>query len=285
MPDWLIKLWGSITSKKTAFIALLTCLLFVFFSKTGIDFVTQKGVSDAYSTFVVILIFYSASHLLTELFATVWSYVIKAGVQIRLLYRKNKQNQSIRINLESAIPQLPMEQLEILIELSEGEEKFNLKQSRVFYLHNQNFIKKLHQISSSEFVFKIDPVVKSVLVAHLEIQRKVYLEDFILNIPENQLQFLSIFFSEELPFGTEESGTFMESNVHSSVYELCKNNIIKKLDMGKRNKSKIKYQLVADVGQILSERIINKPISRITVELDNNFIYAPYSSGGNAMVS
>jgi len=285
MPDWLIKLWGSITSKKTAFIALLTCLLFVFFSKMGIDFVTQQGVSDAYSTFVVILIFYSVSHLLTELFATVWSCLIKSGVHIRLLYRKNKQNQSKRINLESAIPQLPMEQLKILIKLSEGEEKFNLTQSGVFYLHNQNFIKTLHQISSSEFVFKIDPVVKSVLIAHLEVQRKVYLEDFILNIPENHLQFLSVFFSKEVPFGTEESGVYMESNVHSSVYELCRNNIIKRLEMGKRNESKTKYQLVADAGQILSERIINKPISRVTVELDNNFIYAPYSSGGLAMRS
>jgi hypothetical protein len=279
MPDWLIKLWGSITSKKTAFIALLTCLLFVFFSKDGIQFVTQKGVSNSYSTFVVILIFYSTAHLLTEFLAFIWSNLIKVSTQINLKYKTNKQKKFTRINLEASIPKLPMEQLEILIELSGGEEKFNLKQSKVFYLHNQKFIKKLHQISSSEFVFKIDPLVKSVLAVHLEKKRKAYLDDFILNITENQLQFLSIFFNEGFPFGTEESGVFMDSNVHSAVYELCKNNIIKQLDIERRTKHKTKYLLVEDIGKILSEKLINKPIIRQTIELDNNFIYAPYSSG------
>lgn len=282
MPDWLIKLWSSITSKKTAFIALLTCLLFVFFSKVGIEFVKNKEVSEAYSTFVVIVIFYSSSHLLIEFLAFTWSSLSKGVVKICSLYRKTKQRKFFLLNLELAIPQLPIEQLEILSELSNGEECYNLRQNRVFYLHSQKYIKKLHQVSAVEFVFQIDPVVKSVLDQYMKKVRQAKLERFIINIDEKQFQFLSLFFCEIIPFGTEESGNYMEHSVYSSTYELCKNNIITPLLFDNKSNNAIRYELTEDIGKILSKDIIKKPILRTIIELDKNFIYAINSYGGNA---
>jgi hypothetical protein len=42
----------------------------------------------------------------------------------------------------------------------------------------------------------------------------------------------------------------MDSNIHSAVYELCKNNIIKQLDIERRTKHKTKYLLVEDIGKM-----------------------------------
>lgn len=254
---------------------MLTCVGLVLFWQIGTRFIVNKGMPVDYASFLLIVIIYSCSHIAVEA-------LIKAGAGIGKL----KQTIARLISLndfkklaQKSIPHLPKTQIELLSSLCDNEQTYDISRDGVIYLEQQNYIKRIHKVSSVSFIFEIDQTVKQLLITHLASERKTKLDDFVLKLTEDENRFLGLFFSEEVSEGTRESGIKMEPHIFRAGEHMAQNQLIGH----SKTSHKESFRLMPDTADHLRKAIFNNEPKRSELHLDPDFIIATYSSGGGAI--
>ncbi|WP_036307230.1 hypothetical protein, partial [Methyloglobulus morosus] len=155
MISWLKDFISPNSSAKTIAIVLLTCVNLVIFWDKGEKLIASRGVQDYYASFILIVIFYSVSHLLIIILCKLFASLEKIWAYYKESQHKKAGLKAFRHKVRKAIPQLPTAQIEILGQLSESERTLDLVKNGALYLENQNYITRLHKVSHSSFVFEI----------------------------------------------------------------------------------------------------------------------------------
>ena len=83
MVNWLLKIFTSIASIKTAFIALLSVLTLVILWKWGNETIKHYGVKPIYSEYLFIIAAYAASHIFVEAIYSIVIFFKKISIKIK----------------------------------------------------------------------------------------------------------------------------------------------------------------------------------------------------------
>ena len=249
----------------------------------GIPLITSSGMKDEYAPFFLVGILFSISLIAVVGCIKFWGVVETLLSKIRQSADKKVRLESFRALIEKAIPHLPASQIDILKELSQCERSLVITKDGVSYLEKQHYIKRLHNVSYGLFIFEIDPVVKSELSTYLKQERAKKLEKFVENITEDEIRFLTLFYSETVSEGTRESNKMMEPNVFRSGENMAKEGILDHFLKNSKTSDNEAFRIKIDTVEILRNTVFNKDNIRDEVYLDPNFIIATYASGGGAI--
>ncbi len=282
MPDWITKVFASIVSVKTAAIALFASIGLVMSWKEGFLFIKNSGVPDDYASFLLVIAIYSCSHVAVEV-------LMKAGAAMRKLLSIIKQLLVGRVSLhafkqlvERSLPQLPKSQIELLKSLCESERTYDIRTGGVIDLEKQKYIKRIHKVSSTSFIFEINKTVKPLLIVNLALDRKTRLDDFVLKLTEDEKTFLELFFSETVTEGTSESGMRMGNSIFRAGENMAQNLLLVHTSEAS---SKEIFRLIPDTADHLKNVIFNREPKRLELHLNSAFISGSGSSGGGAIGS
>lgn len=269
----LLKLKPSI---KLAFVGLTAAFLTIVCWDKSHEIFIRHGFSDTET--LLICLFITAliiSYLLIEL-------AIKSITSFKKTKAIKIKNNEFRATVQKSLPMFSASRLDILKGLSLGEQNLRLRQKEVSSLNKQNYIQNIHQISLDESVFKINPIVKDELGTYLKKTRTTNLTQFASSISKHERQFLSLFFSDKILTGTQESGITMEHAIYSASESLRQNKIIKQSTNSHKASHVETFELEPDAIKILEESVFHKAIKRHILELDLNYIASSGLSGGGA---
>jgi len=277
--DSLLKIFAPIDSAKTAFIAISTCCGLLLTWQAGISFIEARGVPKSFSQLVLIVTIYGISYSLVEVMIEIWY------IWTRLVSKFNKWKEAKKSllafieNVSKTVPLLPREQLELLQQLSKKHQTLDISKSGVICLEQQRYIKKVHRISSATFIFEIDPLVREAVLSHMSKVREEYVQNIISNINGDERHFLSLFFVDEVPEGTQESGVLMGASVFQSGVRMANKGVLEHFATTTNIES---FRLMADFSEQLTKIIFLQAPMRNELHLDSNHIKASGASGSGA---
>lgn len=202
-------------------------------------------------------------------------------ILVLFLYKKFFSKNKFKIKAEKCIPQLSISKIELLNNVIEKPQKYNIKNDDAIYLEQRGYIKRIDKVSDNLYLYEIDTTAKKVLAKHLEFERKIKLTEFIAKITEDEKNFLRLFFIQKIPYGTSDSGVTMEANIFSAGENMARHKIIKQIDNSQKSE-KVSYELTQDAAEYIDKFIFNSKPKRFKVELDDSFIYVSHARGGMA---
>jgi hypothetical protein len=280
MPDWLSKIFSSIISIKTACIALLTCCLLILFWGEAASLIKSKSVSDEYVSLLILLVFYSFSHLSVETFSLCYGRFIKVIKWGNNLFKIRCRKIKFQEEVSKVIPQLPKEQIDTLIQLIDSDKSIGMYD--VNYLEKQHFVIRKHQVDGKSSIYGINPIVKAELQKYLLEKRCKKVDFEFSTLSQNERDLFYMFFSEQVECGTAESSVCMKHELYRAAENLVNKDILVHVAKSSKNSQIEKFGLDSDVINKLESKIFNASIIRDELVLDTNFILAVQSSGGGA---
>jgi len=280
LQDWLLKIFSTIGSFKTALISLLTGLSIVVSWQDGILLIKSNGLPDSIAPLLLVIILYSFSHLAILALYSFVDFINRRIDKLKLLRNKKENLEGFKKSVRKIIPELPPKQLHLLKLLSKKEQTLHLIGSSVRPLLEQNYIIKLHKVSRGEYIFEINPIVKTELRIYLKYKREIIIETFTNNITDLEKRFLDMFFSEAVPSGTYESKVRIDRDIYSCGSLLANKGL---LDHLCNSTTKEKFKLHADLASVLATNIFNKAPVRYEIILDTNFIPGTQASGSGVI--
>lgn len=285
MPDWITKIFASIVSVKTAAIALATCVGLVLSWRTGTQLIKDSGIPEDYASFLLVVVIYSCSHVVVEAIIKIWANIIKFVSEIKKNKTERASQDLFKELTERLIPLLPHSQLDLLAKLSDCEQTLDIKEDGVIYLEKQKYIRRIHKVSGTTFIYKINGTVKDALISHLESERTNMLRKYILKLTDDEKRFLGLFFSENISEGTRESGIIMEPNIFIAGQSLAQNKLLDNFSRTSKTSNKEPFRLPSDTADHLQRAVYNKKPKRTELHLDSDYIIASRASGGGAIGS
>jgi len=284
LTDWLSKIFSSIVSVKTAFIAVLACCGMLLTWKIGVSFIDDRDLPQNLSPLIFIILHYGVSKIIVEVVVKLWS----KGSELVSIWEKNKkvkkEQDTFIVEAEKTIPLLPTEQLKLLRMLSEQEQTFDITKDGAFYLEKQKYIKKVYKVSSRVFVFEIDLAIKQIVLSHLCALREQSILNFISDLTSNERQFLSLFFSETVSEGTQESAVKMGFGVFRSGVAMSRSGYLDHFATATQTSNVESFRLLQDTAKLLTDKVFNRRPQRNELHLNANYIMGSGASGGGAVV-
>ncbi|EGR0307311.1 hypothetical protein NV115_004221 [Vibrio alginolyticus] len=264
MQEWLMKLFSSIMSLKTAFIAVVTIILAITNWQAAEAFVISKGVPSAFAQFFILMGAYGAAHIIVELgiYAKTrwvnWRQETREASEQKAKRKADIANREAELDLfkataRKAIPYLPSRHIEILMELHEEEHvPYNQFKEGIPNLLKLNYIQAVSLINKEHYLFKINPEVFEVVDSYLKKQREELLDKFCEELSDNDMEFLRIFFDKEIPFGVPNT-EMMPAAVYRGGEAMEWKGIINCTRKGQKQKNNphVVFQLPKDVEEKL----------------------------------
>ncbi|MGR6838223.1 hypothetical protein ACU5DF_03570 [Aliivibrio wodanis] len=277
MSDWLSKKLSSIISIKQACIILLTCCLLILFNGEVTSLIKSKGGSDEYVSLLVFPVCCSFSYLSIEVFSLCYNRFIKVTKWLANLYKRRCSRIKFQENVSELIPQLPKEQIDILIQLIDSDKSIGMYY--VNYLEKQHFVIRKHQVDRKSSIYGINPIVKIELQKYLSEKRREKIKFELSKLSQNERDFLSMFFSKQVECGTAESSVLMKNELYRAAENLVSKEILAHVAKSSKHNSMDKFCLASDVVNKLESEIFNANIIRDELVLDAKFIIVVQSSG------
>ncbi|WP_154139787.1 hypothetical protein [Photobacterium damselae] len=267
MQEWLMKIFSSIISTKTASIALITIILAITSWQAADAFIMSEGVPSTLAPFFILMGAYGLAHIIVGLVIYCKDRFIKWCKDNKEASERTAKKESdiadqkhalevFQATARKAIPHLPSRQIEILIELHEKEHvqyhKYN--KDGISNLLKLNYIYAVSLVNEKDYLFAINPDVFEVVDSYLKKQRDELLVKFCEELTDNDIEFLRIFFDEKIPFGVPET-EMMQALVWRSGKAMLRKGVLKSYDKkeSQRNNTHIVFQLVADTEKKLQE--------------------------------
>ena len=285
MPDWLTKIFASIVSVKTAAIALVTCVGLVLSWRIGTQLIKDNGIPEDYASFLLLVIIYSCCHVVVEASIKIWANILKFVSEIKKNKTERANQNSFKELAERLIPLLPHSQLNLLAKLNDCEQTLDISEDGVIYLEKQKYIRRIHKVSRTTFIYEINGTVKDALISHLESERTNMLSKYILKLTDDEKRFLGLFFSENISEGTCESGIKMEPNIFKAGQSLAQNKLLVNFARTSKTSNNESFRLPSDTADHLQRAAYNKKPQRTELHLDSDYIIATCASGGGAIGS
>ncbi|KAE8178090.1 hypothetical protein [Photobacterium carnosum] len=285
MQEWLMKVFSSIISTKTALIALITIILAITSWQTFDAFIISKGVPSTLAPLFILICTSGLAHIIVELVMYFKGGIVKwcKDTSERSAKKESdiaKQKHALAVwktAARKAIPHLPCRQIEILMKLH--EEKYvqyhRYNKDGISNLIKLNYIYEVSLINENDYLFAIYPEVFEVVDSYLKKQREELLVKFCEELTDNDIEFLKIFFDEKIPFGVPDT-EIMQALVWSSGEAMITKGIIKshykKKKQREGNDTHIMLALVVDANNKLQELKGFGNSYRQEAELDLNLI-------------
>ncbi|WP_148169483.1 hypothetical protein [Pseudomonas chlororaphis] len=287
MQDWLIKLFGGMSTKKSAGIAFFTVLLTVSSWRVLAFHLTEQGLKEELLPYFILAFWFAFSFLLVEFL--IWLY---GCAQSRI--KKSKSDEVIKqqvlersARVRSVLKVLPSKQMDVLKALLKEDLILNSLSSNVYTLFDEGFISPIHRTGAGESIYRIDGVVRDELRLYLERCWSEAFESFADRISIAHHGALELFFCSSIPYGTTESSSMMPNDVYTALSDLVRLGYLHSTRQVKRRGS------IDDEGfeeftidEKFKEAIVNRAlfsdISRTSIRLNWAFVLGSASSGGGA---
>ncbi|MEZ8880511.1 hypothetical protein AB6E09_15935 [Vibrio lentus] len=267
MQEWLMKVFSSIISTKTASIALVTIILAITSWQTADAFIISKGVPSAFAQFFILMGAYGLAHIIVELVMYCKCRIVKWCKDNKEVSEQTAKRESdianqkhalatFQATARKAIPHLPSRQIEILMELHEDEhvQYHRYNKDGISNLLKLNYIYVVSLVNEKDYLFTISPDVFEVVDSYLKKQREELLAKFCEELTDNDIEFLRIFFDEKIPFGVPET-EMMQAQVWRSGEAMRYRGVLKSYDKkgSQRNNTHTVFELAADIEKKLQE--------------------------------
>ncbi|EOB3570641.1 hypothetical protein ACHELH_003284 [Vibrio vulnificus] len=266
MQEWLMKVFSSIISTKTASIALITIFCAITSWQFADAFIISKGVPSTFAPFFILIGAYGLAHIIVGLVMYCKGRFVKWCKDNKEASERTAKNESDKANKKhvlevfqatarNTIPHLPSRQIEILMELHEEEHvQYHRNNKDISNLLKLNYIHTVSLVNEKDYLFAISPDVFQVVDSYLKEQREQLLVKFCEELTDNDIEFLRIFFDEKIPFGVPET-EMMQALVWRSGEAMLRKGVLKRNDK-KRSQgynTHTVFELVADTEKKLQE--------------------------------
>ncbi len=266
MQEWLMKVFSSITSTKTASIALITIILAITSWRTADAFIISKGVPSTLAPFFILMGAYGLAHIIVELAMHCKGRFVKWCKGHKEASEQTAKKESdiasqkhvlevFQATARETIPHLPSRQIDILMELHEKKHvQYHRNNKDISNLLKLNYIHTGSLVNEKDYLFTISPDIFQVVDSYLKKQREQLLVKFCEELTDNDIEFLRIFFDEKIPFGVPET-EMMQDLVWRSGEAMHRKGVLKRNDK-KRSQgynTHTVFELVADTEKKLQE--------------------------------
>lgn len=273
MPDWLSKIFSSIISLKTAAIASCTCIAFVFLWKVGIEFIETKGIPSDYSKLLFLICVYSFSHILIEILYKVGNFFNKMLLKFKKSYIQYKETKKLKDKIKKSLSHLNKKQIGILEQLILSERPYAIALPEIVFLEQQKYIFKFSKITNTNYLYKINDLVKKEAHIFIKQERKTLLKNFISNITQHEEEFLNLFFIDSVNIGTSQTKKMLDADVFVAGERMSDKGLIIKLKKTAGVNQEI-FELPIDTANLLKKMIFHKVHKRLQLSLDSEYVLA-----------
>lgn len=236
MPDWLIKLFGGMSTKKSAAIAFFTILAGVVSWKYLVVYLAEQGLKEELIPYFILIFWFGFSLMFVEALIFFYDFCrekIKA-IKAREASRLHALERSAKVR--DVLKVLPTQQIEVLETLLGGDLVLPSLSAHVYTLSDAKFIVSMHKTGPSEHVFRIDPMVRKELEKLVEERWGLGLERFIGQISSAHQSALELFFCDGMPYGTAESSELMPRDVYNALCNLVERGYLQSIPPKKRRR-------------------------------------------------
>lgn len=279
MQEWLMKVLLSIVSTKTASIALIAIILAITSWRTTSAIIMSKDIPSTLVALFICIGAYGLAYIIVELVMYCKGCFIKwckdTAKKKSDIARQEQALVIFQANARKAIPHLPSRQIKILMDLYEEEhvQYHRYDKDGISNLIKLNYIYEVSLVNEKDYLFAIHPDVFDVVDSYFKKQREVLLVKFCEELTDNDIEFLRIFFDEQIPFGVP--GTeMMRGLVWKAGEAMLSKGILKSYGMkgSQLNNTHIGFELVADTEKKLHELKGFGNSYRQNAELDLNLL-------------
>lgn len=287
MQEWLIKLFGGMSTKKSAGIAFFTVLLSVLSWRVLALHLAKQGLKEELLPYFILAFWFAFSFLLVEFL--IWLYGCAQGriktVKSQDVIKQQAMERSARVR--SVLKVLPSKQMDVLKALLEGDLVLNSLSSTVYTLSDEGFISPIHKTGVGENIYRIDVVVRDELRLYLERCWNEAFESFADRISMAHHTALELFFCSSIPYGTTESSSMMPNNVYTALSDLVRFGYLHSARQIKRrgflDQEEFEEFMIDDkFKEALVNRALFSDVFRTSIRLNWAFVLGPASSGGGA---
>ncbi|KQH86746.1 hypothetical protein AMR76_06555 [Vibrio furnissii] len=268
----------SITSIKTALIALITIILAITSWQTADAFIISQGVPSTVAPLCIFGGAYGLAYIIVGFVMYCKGYFVKWCKETKESFERTAKKESelevFQADARKAIPHLPSRQIEILMELHEEEHvQYHRYNKDISNLLKLNYIYALSFVNERDYLFAISPDVFEVVDSYLKKQREDLLVKFCEGLSHKDIEFLRIFFDEKIPFGAPDT-KMMQALVWRSGEEMIRKGVLKSHDDkgSHRHETHIVLELVADTEKKLQELQGFGSSYRQEAELDSSLL-------------
>ncbi|MGR0481524.1 MAG: hypothetical protein ACTFAL_09025 [Candidatus Electronema sp. V4] len=278
MVNWLLKIFTSIASIKTAFIALLSVLTLVILWKWGNETIKHYGFKPIYSEYLFIIAAYAASHIFVEAIYSIVIFFKKISIKIKNYIHQENQVKILKAKVKSSFPLLPKDQRDILIDLiSSGRIVTITKKSPFVYLKEEKYIDIIQRVSADSYLIELNSNIKGIVNKYAKEERGNFVGISILSLTDEEKEFLKIFFSNHIPFGTPQNGVYMKADIFLAGKNLARKNLVAMNENS--SKSIVKFTLHVDAAKKLGRVVFKNRYKRLEVDIDLHFVSDGYLGG------
>ncbi|WP_156932826.1 hypothetical protein [Desulfonatronum lacustre] len=283
MTEWLSNFFLSKVTATNAATVLL-CVVVTLVVWPWLSQVTlERSIPEDYIFPIVVMATLTFSYLSVCLviFWTqkVWKFIDK----LKDKSRSQVQHEEFKENVRISLPALDKEILDLLTRLKSSETTIDLRERGVAWLLREKWMHKTVQTSASKFVAKLDPCVKNLLIEYENSELLKVITHTVDNIRGHHQEFLSIFWAEKIPFGTQTSGELMPNKVYSAGRFLVQKGLLQLSIITDGAIAQEVFSLPDETEAVLLEKIYEISPKRKVVKVDLNFVWGSDASGSGAV--
>lgn len=287
MPDWLIKLFGGMSTNKSAAIAFFTILTAVISWRYLAAYLTEQGLKEELVPYFILIFWFGFSLFLVEFIIFSFDFCkekIKNKISRELSSRLALERSA---KISDVLKVLPSIQVEILEGLMGGDLVLTSLSSNVYTLVDAGFIVSMHKTGPHEYVYRIDPVVRGELVKFLDKRWRDRFIQFSRSITDAQHSALNLFFCEKMPYGTSASFAKMPRDVYRALCELVSVGYLQSIPPKNRGRGgvddKVEVFVMDEKFKVaISELGVFSGDLRNDIGVDWRFVIGSGASGGGA---
>lgn len=282
MTEWLSKLFLSKVTTTNAATVLL-CIVLVLVAWPWLSSVAaDRGVPENYTFPLFGLAMLTLSYLCVHITIFFTQKVSQIFDRCQEQAKVQAYHHDFEKNVRMSIPALDKDILNLLYQLKSAEITVDINDKGVTWLLKEKWISKIMRISATSFVAKINPSVKRLLSEHEQTELIKMIETTIDKLTNDQREFLDIFWSDEIPYGTIESKNMMSHRVYAAGQSLAQKRFLKLFKVMNSETIEEDFSLTEEAEVSLQKRIFKTKSKRKFVRISLRFVYAPASSGGGA---
>lgn len=282
MPDWIVKLFDSISSGKSAARALGTVLLVLFLWQPASELFNTISFPDNYKILFLTIGAFSVSYLVVRLLEICWFKISGKLADRKIKIKKQNDLAGFRNRVKKSLPHLSPPELRVLRELSDSEQRMDIRREGVSLLLKSGWISKIHQSSAAEFIFQIDPVVRTIFIDFEGARFEEMVSQTVAQLTDPQRQFLDLFWQDTIIYGTRSSQTRMPYDIYRAGLEMVTLLGLSKSECNENGHLREQFVLNDFAKSKLESEIFGVPPIRHEIELDLRYVDGSGATGGGA---
>lgn len=279
MLDWIAKFFDSISSVRSAAKALGAVFLVLWLWQPVSKKFASTGFPDNYAVLFLTVGAFSASYLVLAFLEFCWLSIKSKLVSLRA--KETKQSEFKRI-IKKSLPHLKLPELRILRELLASDMRMDIHREGIGWLLRSRWISQVHQLSATEFIFQLNPVVRALFVDYERNQYEEMVDRTVAQLTEEQQKFLDLFWQDTLIYGTQSSQTLMPYGIYHAGDNLVVSLGLSKSISNRDGHFQEQFSLNDYVCSQLQSQVYRSPPVRHEVELDLAYVQGSGATGGGA---